>query len=270
LPNGTLSVTYELAIANFVVQDPGPFIQQIAGHPPWTATLRPSDAGLELLIEFATDDPSSGLAAADAQAHSIADHLTFRLCDHGVIQRVAPRRLGSPRFQSSEPNTLHAFVGEVVLAGEAFTCQVTHRVPGKSVAGALADFALHQVALTQPVANDIVIARQMYLAGLSVQNPIASFLIVYTAAAVFANFKSRTGRLQERIDATLKAEDPAIAILTPPPSSKKRAAETEFTAARNNFIHAEERGRDPTAAMAELESLTPRFQILMGRILRKG
>ena len=270
MPTGILSVTYELAIPNFVVVDSGPFTQQVAGPPRWTATLRPSDAGLELVIEIATDNPSNAAVAADNAARSFAEYMSFWLCDHDIAQMVKPRRLGSPSFQSADPNTLHAFLGELMLVGEAVTVRVPHRVNGKSIAQLLADFALRQAAPPPATPNDLVIARQMYTAGLSVENPVASFLITYAAAAVFATFTASTGALQSRIDVVLTAEDPTILMLHRRTASGKTVSETEFTAARNVFIHAEDRGRDPAAAMAKIESLTPRFKALVGRILRKG
>ncbi|HEY2855046.1 MAG TPA: hypothetical protein VGJ18_19475 [Gemmatimonadaceae bacterium] len=270
MPTGILSVTYELAIPNLVVVDRGPFTEEVAGPPRWTATLRPCDAGLELVIEIATDDPSNAAVAADNAARNVAEHISLWLCDRDIIQMVKPRRLGSPSFQSADTNTLHAFLGELALVGEAVTVRVTHRVRGESIAQLLAEFALREAAPTPATANDLVVARQMYIAGLSVENQVASFLITYAAAAVFATFKASTGALQSRIDAVLTAEDPTILTLDRRTASGKTVSETEFTAARNVFIHAEDRGRDPAAAMAKIESLRPRFQALVGRILRKG
>jgi hypothetical protein len=269
VPTGKLNVSYELAIPDFQVLDAGPFAQQIAGAPPWTATFRPSEAGLELLIEIETTDPSAAATAADGYARSLAEHFTFCLCDYDISHSVTVRRLGSPAFQSTDPNTLHVFQEELTLVGQALTVRITRRVKGKSIAGALAEFSFRQTAPT-PWANNLVIARQMFVAGLSVENRVAGFLITYAAVAVFATFKGRTGGLQARIDAVLTAEDPTIPALSRRKISGKTVSETEYTAARNDFIHSDERGRDPKAAMATIESLTPKFQGLVGRILRKG
>jgi hypothetical protein len=273
MPKGMLSVSYDLAVPNFVVLDPGPFTQRVAGPPPWprpwTATLKPADAGLELVIEIETDDPSSTVGVADQHARSIAEYLTFWLCDYDISHRVIPKRVASS-FQSAEPNTLHVLSVEVILVGEAPTVVVTRRVKGQNITGALADFSLRQRAPTPVWANDLVIARQMFIAGLSVENRVASFLITYAAAAVFARFKTHAGKLQGRIDAVLTTEDQTIRTFPRITTAGKTVLETEFTAARNIFIHSEDRGRDPAAAMAKIESLAPRFQTLVGRILRKG
>lgn len=273
VPTGILSVTFELAIPDFVVVDAGPFTQQVRGTAPWTATLRPSPAGLELTIEIATgaaDDPADAAVAADNAARSVAEYLSFWLLDYDIVQRVKPRRLGSPSFKSDDPNNLHVFLGELTLIGHALTTKVTRRMKGKSIEEMLTEFSLRQAAPPPATATDLVIARQMYFAGLSAESLVSSFLIIYTAAAVFATFRSSVGTLQSRIDDVLKNEDPRIAMFSGRHRKGKPVQETEFTAARNTFIHAEDRGRDPAAAMARIEALTPRFQALVGRILRKG
>jgi hypothetical protein len=78
---------------------------------------------------------------------------------------------------------------------------------------------------------------------------------------VFAKFKYGKGR-QKQIDEVLTTADPSLTL-----SSK---GETEFTEARNDFIHADERGRDPAAAMSRIDAVASRFIALVGRRLRKG
>jgi hypothetical protein len=270
VPRGVLSVTHELPIRDLEVLDPGPFMQQMSGSVPWTGTLAPSAAGLELLIEIPTNDPSLAADFAEGHARALADHLTLWLCRHDISQRVVPRRLGSPQFQSDEPNSLHVFMGELTLVGHAVTVRVTRRVHGQTFADGLADFAARQVAPPPVTATDLVVAREMFLAGLAVENRVASFLISYAALAAFAAFKGGPGRPQARIDNILRAEDQSIAMVTRTNASGGTTQETEFTAARNVFIHSEDRGRDPATALASLESLTPRLNALVGRVLLRG
>jgi hypothetical protein len=270
VPRGVLSVAYELPIKDFEVLDPGPFTQQMSGSAPWTGTLTPSDAGLELRIEIPTNDPTLAAGLADGYARALADHLTLWLCRHDISQRVIARRLGAPQFQSDEPNSLYVFTGELVLVGHAVTVRVTRRVHGQTVTDGLADFAVRQMAPPPVAATDLVVAREMFLAGVAVENRVASFLISYAALATFAAFKGGPGRPQARIDNILRAEDPSIAMVTRTDASGGTTQETEFTAARNVFIHSEDRGRDPATALASLESMTPRFNALVGRVLLKG
>jgi len=270
VPRGVLSVTYERPIKDLEVLDSGPFTQQMSGSASWTGILTPTAAGLELRIEISTDDPSLAAGLADGHAKALADHLTLWLCRHEISQRVVPGRLGSPQFQSNVPNTLHAILGEVTLVGHAVTLRVTRRATGRSITESLADFACRQQAPPPVTATDLVVAREMFLAGLAVENRVASFLISYAALAAFAAFKGGTDRPQARIDNILLAEDPNIKVVTRTDTSGRTMQETEFTAARNVFIHSEDRGRNPAAALASLEALTPRFNALVGRILLDG
>jgi len=269
---GKFSATYKLPVPDIEVADRGPFTTQIAGPQPWaatwTATLEPSTDGFTLTIEIETDDPTAVWMAADSYAKRIAEHLTFWLCDH-VKQAVIATRVNQS-FQGTDSHTLHAFPGEVLFTGYTSTLRITRRYSGSDIAGVLADFSLHEAAPPPVTATDIVIARQMYLAALNVENSVARFLIIYSALAAFAAFLGIKGKTQYRVEQILKAEDPTIPMIAPPPQSPKKAQETQFTSARNDFIHAEDRGRQPAAAISTIEGLTPKFQALAGRILRKG
>jgi hypothetical protein len=222
-----------------------------------------------LLIEIDTNDPDAATRTASSHAQTISTDLTLWLCDKGINHTVVP---GRPElsFKSDDPSVLHAFSQEAVLTGVAATIKIRHRIAGTEVAHALAVFNLKQIAPAPAFANDVFVARDMYMAGRKVDNPVASFLITYSALQVFASFKSRSSRGQAGVDIVLRAEDSTVQIVHSKSSTGKTYQESEFTLARNNFIHAEERGRNPTAAKSVIEGLTPRFLILVGRILRKG
>ena len=145
-----------------------------------------------------------------------------------VKQAVTATRVDQS-FQGTDPNTLHAFLGELSLVGQGFTARITRRYSGSDIADALADFSLHQAAPPPVTANDLVIARQMSLAALNVDNAVSRFLIIYSALAAFAAFKLGTkGKTQSRVEAILRAEDPTIPMIDPPPQSPKTEKETEF------------------------------------------
>ena len=182
-----LTIRYELAIPDFEVRDPGPFVQHLPGPPPWTATLWPAATGFELVIDIETDDAPAAAYAADAYVRRVAEHFTFWICDYDISQpAVTTRRIGSPSFQSSDPNTdpntLHVLSGELVV-GQTLAVRVMNRIRGAEVADALAVFALKEAAPSPAFAYDLEVARQMYLAGLRVDNLVARFLIEYAAMA---------------------------------------------------------------------------------------
>jgi len=231
--------------------------------------MKPTAAGLELQIQVQTEDPNGASETADSVARELAEYLTFWLCEHDVSHKVVAKRLGPPQFGGSVSTTLHVFLGELVMVGHAVVSKVTRRVNKESIATALAEFSIRQQAPPPVTANDLIVARQMFLAGLGVENRVASFLISYAALAALAAFLKGSGR-QATIDAILRSEDPNLRTVTRSDASGKTTSETEFTAARNVFIHSEDRGRDPAAAMAAVESLAPRFNALVGRIFRKA
>jgi hypothetical protein len=235
---GKLSVTYELPTRDVHVIDPGPFTTQIKGPRPATATLKPSRRGFTLIIDIETDDPTSASGIADSYAAQLAEHLTLWCCDR-VKKAVVAKRTDS-QFQGTDPNTLHAFPGEVVFVGHAMKVRITAIPKVKTLQDALSDFSLRLAAPPEAFAADVVVARQMYFAALKVENRASRFLIIYSALAVFSTFKLGTrGGTQDRIDQILTAEDPALPMTTPPGRTR---AETEFTKARNDLLHAEERG----------------------------
>jgi hypothetical protein len=263
---GKLSVTYELPTRDIHVIDSGPFTTQIKGPRPARATLKPSRRGFTLIIEIETDDPTSSSDIADSYAVQLAEHLTLWFCDR--VKRSVVAKRTDRQFQGTDPNTLHAFPAEVLFVGHAMRVRITAIPKVKTLQDALSDFGLRLVAPPPVFAADVVVARQMYFAALNVENRASRFLIIYTALAVFSTFKLGTrGGTQDRIDQILMAEDPTLPMTTPPGRTR---AETEFTKARNDLLHAEERGRTPASALAILEGLTPRLQSLAGRILLKG
>jgi hypothetical protein len=263
---GKLTVTYELPTRDMHVIDPGPFTTQINGPRLATATLKPSPRGFTLIIEIETDDPTSASDTADSYAAQLAEHLTLWFCDR--VKKAVVAKRTDRQFKGTDPNTFYAFPGKVEFVGHAMKVRITAIPKVKSLQDALSDFGLRLAAPPPVFAADVVVARQMYFAALKVENRASRFLIIYTALAVFSTFKLGTrGGTQDRIDHILRAEDPTLPMTTPPGRTR---AETEFTKARNDFLHAKERGRTPGLALATLEGLTPRLQSLAGRILLKG
>jgi len=191
--------------------------------------LRPSRRGFTLVIEIETDDPSSASDIADSYAAQLAEHLTLWFCDR--VKKAVVAKRTDRQFQGADPNTLHAFPGEVVLVGHAMRVRITAVPKVKTLQDALSDFSLRLTAPPPVFAADIVVARQMYFAALKVENRASRFLIIYTALAVFSTFKlGTTGGTQHRIDQVLTAEDPTLTMTTPPGRTR---TETEFTKARN-------------------------------------
>ena len=71
-----------------------------------------------------------------------------------------------------------------------------------------------------------------------------------------ATEKKRGG--QQNIDILIKKSNPSVSVFRPP--RNKNETETLYTKLRNDLIHAEERGRNPVAAIAAIEKHVRDFQ----------
>ena len=70
------------------------------------------------------------------------------------------------QFQGTDPNTLHAFPGEVVFVGHAMKVRITAIPKVKTLQNALSNFSLRLAAPPPVFAADVGVARQMYFAAL--------------------------------------------------------------------------------------------------------
>ncbi len=265
MATGIFTASYRFPAGVVRLAGAGPFVH-ILGDP-WClkVTIRESPTGLTLSLEFDADDPENATAWADRCAVQLASFLTLRWADH-IDSAIALQRTsrdfvpldGADATPLPEPADLR-------LQGHAPTVRIGLAV--EEVSDALTTFELHEAAPPPVFAADLVNAREMYVAAMRTGHPIVRFLILYSAVALFGIFKSRDGG-QKAVDRLLRFEDPAIPLVAPPPPRTR--PETTYTYARNALIHAEERGKDPTAASAEIARLTPSFRSIVARILLNG
>jgi len=108
-----------------------------------------------------------------------------------------------------------------------------------------------------PTSAQLYTAIAMYAAGLESQNKVVRFLVFYSALALAALFKWHDGN-QENVDRLVLERNPQLTISPSP--KKPNVNETLYTKLRNDFIHAEDRGRDPAGAIAAIEAEINQFQ----------
>lgn len=271
--NWRFSGSYFLALPN-VRSDAGPYSQAIEHLSPWLASLSSCDGGLELTVAFDTEDREGASALADRHATELAEHMS--LCLAAILTRPVEAKPVDWRLESADKNEAEsvAYVppAKALFTGHAPTAVVTRRLEGARLENLLRDFRLRQMAPAPTFANDLVIARQMLIAALSVDNLVAKFLILYSALSVFGLFKfGPNGAKHDYIDRILLMHDPGLSVAKPQTRSGSRTRpETTFTQARNGFIHAEDRGRDPKAAIESIEKCAPQFLEVVAEILKKG
>jgi hypothetical protein len=123
------------------------------------------------------------------------------------------------------------------------------------------DRALLGVEVGQPaIAAMVYSARAMYRVAMQTNDPVASYLICYSALHLAALFKRGPHATQQRnVDDLLMAEDARVQRLPVPQHDGSIKHETPFTTCRNRFVHAEGRGADPEGAAREMSDRLPAF-----------
>jgi hypothetical protein len=91
--------------------------------------------------------------------------------------------------------------------------------------------------------------------------------VLYSSLAAYSLFKVGRGG-QAAVDALLAIEDPTLQYVPQP--APRTQLETVLTQARNRFVHAEERGNDPLAAMRQMSTLLGHFKALAASIIARG
>jgi hypothetical protein len=213
---------------------------------------------------------------ATARAQRIADGVYEALLlafAKSLDESTAPRLEASiftPADGSANHHTLHATSAHVSLEGAEVA--VSLGVSPERLTP-LIDRVLLDIQAGQPVVSAMLYSsRRMFRIAMETDDSVASFLIYYSALSLFALFKlgRNQGRRQQAVDALLIAENPLIERRSITRANGKVVVETLHTMARNNFIHAEDRGADPEAAVQAIESQLGDLKSLVAGILNKG
>jgi hypothetical protein len=110
-----------------------------------------------------------------------------------------------------------------------------------------------------PISADLYIARKMFRVGLQFGDKAACFLTLYSATSLASLFKS--GKCsQNAVDDLLKLANPGLPSSPRPSGPRKGEPESLYTKLRNDFVHAEERGKDPVVARNAIETNSAVFQ----------
>ncbi len=183
--------------------------------------------------------------------------LTF--AEHVV--RAAPPRLLTRKFASGDTATATAALD--INAVSAMQMRATVVVAQTAVDEFVRSIELRAVTPQPPTSADLYIAIDMFTAGLEATNSVVRFLIFYSALALAALFKWHNGR-QPKVDQLILAVNPSIPCST----SHRGQRETFYTKLRNDFIHAEERGKNPPQAIRAIEANLSSFQTDVATVFR--
>jgi hypothetical protein len=172
--------------------------------------------------------------------------------------------------ETATRHTLHAASGHIAISGE--TVSLILGVGPNRIVPVVERALLDTRPGTPAVTGALETSRRMFRVAMETTDPVASYLTCYSALALFALYKlgARRGRGQAALDSILLAEDQTIIQVNLTRADGRRVAETSYTAARNDFVHAEDRGADPAAAAQALASRLGPFKRLAATILNKG
>lgn len=246
--------------ASYLLRTPGlklaGVVEAAAPLGPDHVTISPGDEAMEIAVEFIGVSQADGERRADdfsPTVAALARHLAVALAGRlsGPVTKVT---LGRSFLADSGDRTFSPGTGALTMS--ALQATLIGILTQKELSDALADFGK---AAGNP---DLAAALEMFHAATQVEHPVARFLVLYSTLAVVARHKCGSGS-QVDVDAVLLDEDPSVPMVP-----GRRGEETIYTAVRNRFIHAEDRGRDPEGASAEIARLTPSFQGLVARVIR--
>lgn len=106
-----------------------------------------------------------------------------------------------------------------------------------------------------PTSAQLYTAIKMFSVGMQSDDKVVRFLILYGAITIVALFKYHYGS-QNRVDQMVRNVNTTLPMFR----VKNREPETLYSKLRNDFIHAEDRGCDPTGAMRAIEQHIGQFQ----------
>lgn len=217
------------------------------------------DGRIVLKVEIGNTDQVSGSALAIRVAEEFWSLLVAEFAYH--IKFSSEIKPGSSTFapsSSSDPTTIRVKVADELSIKVG--SDVILFSPSCSEITALAKQVDWKLKVPEmPISADLYIARKMFRVGLQFGDKAACFLTLYSATSLASLFKS--GKCsQNAVDDLLKLANPGLPSSPRPSGPRKGEPESLYTKLRNDFVHAEERGKDPVVARNAIETNSAAFQ----------
>jgi hypothetical protein len=217
------------------------------------------DGRIVLKVEISNTDELSGSTLGIRVAEEFWSLLVAEFAYH--IKFSSEIRPGSSTFAPSSPSnppTLRVKVAEELSIKVG--SDVTLFSPSCSEITALAVQVDWRLKVPEgPTSADLYIARKMFHVGLQSVDKVARFLTLYSATSLASLFYS--GKCsQNAVDGLLKLANPSLPFSPSPSGPRKGEPESLYAKLRNDFVHAEERGKDPVTARNAIEANLAKFQ----------
>ncbi len=221
-----------------------------------TITWKPSDdANGEVTIQIGNTTQDEGKSHAMQIMTDLFDALLLRYAEH-ISEAVAPKP-GTATFVNAEGRQNQIIevptghFSSVSTTGHPLSTpredeldEITRRVGFRFKTPSLSTSA------------DLYSAKQMFSIGMQAENEVVRFLILYSVVALAALFKWHDGK-QENVDKLLQDATPSLVRV---PTGRNGKMETLYTRIRNDLIHAEGRGKDPSKPIQEIRQHLKDFQ----------
>lgn len=253
--NGTLEVWYVFNLRGICLSAPVSFsVPSSDVH----ATLSGRDDGLELLVQVRRVAEKQGRTVASRLAGEIYYRLLLK-CAEG-LELAVPPKLARARFTPADGGAVST---ELAYSTDALLARPETMLPKQMLLQLAADvearFITPQLATSAPLYDAIT----MYTMALQSESKVVRFLILYGALSLAALFKFGEGG-QQKVDKLLQEVNPGLSVT---PTGKDHRNETLYTKLRNDFIHAEDRGRDVGAPINAIEKHLDDFQNDAAKVL---
>lgn len=217
------------------------------------------DSRIVLKVEISNTEEVAGSRLGIRVAEEFWGVLVAEFSYH--IRLSSEVRLESSNFAPSAISgaaPVRVKVAEQLLVNDCST--VTLFNPDASEITALANNVDWKLKVPEmAILTDLYTARKMFFVGMQIQDHAARFLILYSAVCLASLFKS-SNCSQSTVDDLFKLANSSLPFSTIPSGPKKGKYESLYAKLRNNFVHAEGRGKDPVTARHAIESHSPEFQ----------
>ncbi len=262
---GTLSQTFVVTIRGITLRAPIVFeIPEVS----LKGNLYSGDSAIVLKIEITDTDEATGSALSIRVAEEFWSLLLAEFAFH-VESSFEIRPAGSTFTAkvASGPATVHMKAAAELSVN--LGTDVAAFSPSEPEIKAIAERVGWKFKVPEiPTSADLYTARKMFTIGMQSGDKVVRFLTLYSATSLAALFKyGKYG--QKAVDDLLKLANPTLSSSPRPSGPMKGQPESLYTKLRNEFVHADERGKDPVAARSAIETNCAVFQRDVANLLWK-
>ena len=252
---GTLDVWFAIALSGIRLSESFAFPVTTGKI---SATLYERGEDFELHVHVSDTNERNGATVALRWAREMYERLLLTFAEH--VELASPPRVTRSRFTEADGRA----VATASHSADSLVARAQTTLPASTLTRFADDLAV-RLGIPQPSTSaPLYGAITMHSMALQCDSKVVRFLALYAALSLVAVFKFGRGS-QQKVDELLLTTNPALPVYN---SSKNGTRETLYTKLRNDFIHAEDRRWDTTAAIGAIESHLAAFQKDSANVIR--